>query len=407
VSVTPERQVAAPPTVIVVGSLHYDIVVDAPDRPRKGETLAARSWTPKFGRKGGNQAVAAGRQGVPTAMVGAVGDDSFGAALLAGLDRAQVDRTNVAVLGGIASGMSVAIFDDDGDYGAVIVSGANLAIAPEQAGAELLSRGKVLVLQNEIPEVVNEAVARHAWDLGMATILNAAPARPFTTSLADLVDVLVVNAIEAEMLGGGNVSSLETAACVVERLAARFRSVVVTAGGDGVCSFDQSGRALKLPGIKVVVESTHGAGDAFVGTLAARIAVGEPFDVALSIANREAAKLVSTPEAKRKALSRFAYLPVRLQHTSPVKVVLSGFSDARMMWEVADNDERSASGRSDPSSCRNGTSAIGAFVPCQGSARNACLGSRAQRPLRAESAAYRGPRGTTTVRAKAAIPFRS
>jgi ribokinase len=162
VSVTPERQVAAPPTVIVVGSLHYDIVVDAPDRPRKGETLAARSWAPKFDGKGGNQAVAARRQGVPTAMVGAVGDDSFGAALLAGLDRAQVDRTNVAVLGGIASGMSVAIFDDDGDYGAVIVSGANLAIAPEQAGAELLSRGKVLVLQNEIPEVVNEAVARHA-----------------------------------------------------------------------------------------------------------------------------------------------------------------------------------------------------------------------------------------------------
>ena len=134
-------------------------------------------------------------------MVGAVGDDSFGAALLAGLDRAQVDRTNVAVLRGIGSGMSVAIFDDDGDYGAVIVSGANLAIAPGQAGNDLLSKGKVLVLQNEIPEVVNEAVARHARDLGLPTILNAAPARPFTSGLPDLVDILVVNAIEAEMMG--------------------------------------------------------------------------------------------------------------------------------------------------------------------------------------------------------------
>ena len=226
-SVEPERQVAtdrsaSPPTVIVAGSLHYDIVVDARDRPRKGETIAGRSWSPKFGGKGGNQAVAARRQGVPTAMVGAVGDDSFGAALLVGLDRAKVDRTNVAVLGGIGSGMSVAIFDDDGDYGAVIVSGANLAITPAQAGVELLSQGKVLVLQNEIPEVVNEAVARHARDLGITTILNAAPARPFSTSLPDLVDILVVNAIEAEMLGGGNVSSLETAACAAETLAARF-----------------------------------------------------------------------------------------------------------------------------------------------------------------------------------------
>ena len=304
-SVALERQVprdasAPPPAVIVVGSLHYDIMVDAPDRPRKGETIAGRSWAPKFGGKGGNQAVAARRQGVPTAMVGAVGDDSFGAALLAGLDRAKVDRTNVAVLSGVGSGMSVAIFDDDGDYGAVIVSGANLAIAPGQAGIELLSQGKVLVLQNEIPEVVNEAVARHARDLGVTTILNAAPARPFTTSLPDLVDILIVNAIEAEMLGGGDVSSLETAACAAERLAATFKSVVVTAGGDGVASFDRSGHAFKLPGIKVAVASTHGAGDTFVGTLAARMAVGDPFEVALSIANREAAKLVSTPEEERE-----------------------------------------------------------------------------------------------------------
>jgi ribokinase len=305
VSLGPERRPpkdgsASAPAVIVVGSLHYDIMVDAPDRPRKGETIAGRGWSPKFGGKGGNQAVGARRQGVPTFMVGAVGDDSFGAALLAGLDRAKVDRTNVAVLSGVGSGMSVAIFDDEGDYGAVIVSGANLAIAPDQANADLLSQGKVLLLQNEIPEIVNEAIARQARDLGVMTILNAAPARPFATSLPDLIDILVVNAIEAEMLGGGNVSSLETAACAAKTLAGKFKSVVVTAGGDGVGSFDRSGRALKLPGIKVVVASTHGAGDAFVGTLAARTAVGDPFEVALSVANREAAKLVSTPEEERE-----------------------------------------------------------------------------------------------------------
>jgi ribokinase len=75
----------------------------------------------------------------------------------------------------------------------------------------------------------------------------------------------------------------------------------VTAGGDGVGSFDWFGRAVKLPGIKVAVASTHGAGDTFVGTLAARMAVGDLFEPALSIANREAAKLVSTPEGKREA----------------------------------------------------------------------------------------------------------
>jgi ribokinase len=285
--------------VIVVGSLHYDIMVDAPGRPRKGETLAGRSWAPKFGGKGGNQAVAARRQRVSTAMVGAVGKDSFGEALLASLDRAKVDRRAVAVLDGFGSGMSVAIFDDEGDYGAVIVSGANLAITPDQASDELLSHGKVLVLQNEIPELVNEAVARRARERGLTIIVNAAPARAFTTSLPDLIDVLVVNSIEAEMLGGGRVSSLETADQAAAALAARFRAAIVTAGADGVAFCGETGQRAILPGLPVAVASTHGAGDTFVGTVAARLALGDVISAALTVANQEAAKLVSTPESAR------------------------------------------------------------------------------------------------------------
>ena len=71
--------------VVVLGSLHYDIMVEAPDRPRKGETLPGRSWYPKTGGKGGNQAIAARRAGAGVAMIGAVGRDAFGAALLASL----------------------------------------------------------------------------------------------------------------------------------------------------------------------------------------------------------------------------------------------------------------------------------------------------------------------------------
>jgi ribokinase len=287
------------PRVWVIGSVHMDVLALARRHPLVGETVIGSELRLLPGGKGGNQAVAARRQGVATAIVGAVGDDSFGAALLEGLDRARVHRTKVSVLGGVGSGLSVAIFDDDGDYGAVIVSGANLAIVPEQVADDLLSHGKVVVLQNEIPEATNEAVARRAQKLGLYTILNAAPARPFTTGLPDLTGLLVVNAIEAEMLGGGPVSSLETASCAAKRLATSFKSVVVTAGGDGVAYFDRSGRSVNLPGIKVLVASTHGAGDAFVGTLAARLAFGEAIDVALSIANKEAAKLVATPENER------------------------------------------------------------------------------------------------------------
>ena len=260
--------------VVVVGSLHYDIMVDAPDRPRKGETVAGLSWSPKFGGKGGNQALAAESQGVPTAMVGAVGGDDFGAALLAGLDRGGVDRSAVAILPSVGSGMSVAIFDDQGDYGAVIVSGANLDIKSAQAHDELLRSAKVLILQNEIPETVNEDVARRAREFGVKSILNAAPARSFETALPSYIDILVVNALEAEMLGSIPVHSLADAEKAAASLTSRFASVVVTAGGDGVAFQDGAGNKVSLPGIPIKVQSTHGAGDMFVGTLAARLALG-------------------------------------------------------------------------------------------------------------------------------------
>jgi len=57
------------------------------------------------------------------------------------------------------------------------------------------------VLQNEIPETVNAALAARAHRHGLTVVLNAAPARDFTTDLPKDVDVLVVNAVEAEMLG--------------------------------------------------------------------------------------------------------------------------------------------------------------------------------------------------------------
>ncbi len=286
-------------SVVVVGSLHYDILVDAPDRPRKGETVTGRSWAPKFGGKGGNQAVAARQQGVATSMVGAVGDDDFGAALLAGLDRAKVERSNVLTLKGVGSGMSVAIFDNQGDYGAVIVSGSNLAIRADQASDDLLRSAKVVILQNEIPEEVNQDVARRARQFGVTTILNAAPARAFTTALPDHVDILVVNAVEAEMMGSDPVHSLQDAAKAASLLTSRFKAVVVTAGGDGVAFHDEAGQNVAFPGLPVKVQSTHGAGDMFVGTLAARLAAGDPMSSALDTANRQAAKLVATPERDR------------------------------------------------------------------------------------------------------------
>ncbi|MGB3418425.1 MAG: ribokinase [Mesorhizobium sp.] len=283
------------PAVVVVGSLHYDIMVDAPDRPMKGETVTGHAWRPKFGGKGGNQAVAAARSGAEVRMIGAVGDDDFGHFLLSRLADGGVDGSRVARLPEAASGMSVAISDAGGDYGAVIVSGANLLIDPHTVLDPALWAGAgVLILQNEVADALNVAAAQAARHCGAMVCLNAAPCRELPEALRSLVDVLIVNALEAEQSCGVEVVDLPSAAHAAETLCRTFPSVVVTAGGDGVAGCRHGQKAIQIPPLPVDLVSTHGAGDVFVGTLAAALAAGETLEAALKNANIAAARHVST-----------------------------------------------------------------------------------------------------------------
>lgn len=284
-------------SVVVFGSLHYDIMVYGPARPRKGETVTGDRWHPKCGGKGGNQAVAAARTGMKTSMIGAVADDEFGRALTDNLRRNKVDDRFVKTVTGVGSGMSVAIFDSEGDYGAVIVSGSNLTLGPSdvKAASEVFESGGVLLLQNEVPDDANIAAARAMKAAGGQVVLNAAPARPLSGEMAQLVDILVVNAIEAEQLGGLRVvDTLAGALDAARQLATRFPVVVVTAGGEGVACATGRGEAFSIGAVKIKLVSTHGAGDEFTGVLAAELARGNQIRAALEAANRAAAILVST-----------------------------------------------------------------------------------------------------------------
>ena len=264
-----------PPLVLTVGSLHYDIMIEAAHLPARDETAVGSRWYPKFGGKGGNQAVSVRRQGAASRMAGAVGDDDFGRFLRAGLRQAGVDDRFVVSLPDSGSGMSVAIQDGVGDYAATIVSGANLAIDPTVMQDDALWDGvSVLVLQNEVPDAVNLSAAAQARRRGVRTILNAAPTRPLPEGLPALIDVLVVNALEAGMMGAGAVRSLQDAAMAAGVLATRFRAVVVTAGALGLAAQGGDVRLL-LPAERIAVVSSHGAGDAFVGALATALARGQ------------------------------------------------------------------------------------------------------------------------------------
>jgi ribokinase len=281
--------------VIVCGSLHLDIVVHASALPRIDETVVGSAWKQVCGGKGGNQAVQAARAGARTAMIGRVGEDAFGKSLRENLVNEDVDVSCVSVDPTAGSGMSVAILQDNGDYGAVIVSGSNLSIDTNMLERHWMSLGgsKILILQNEVPDVVNLTIAKVARATGAQVVINAAPARELSQELLAQIDVLIVNRVEAETMSSRAVTDRVSARAALQNLASSSRSVIITLGGDGLIVATAAGEVVEIEPIPVRVSSTHGAGDCFVGALCARLASGTQLIEACRIANQTAAAFVS------------------------------------------------------------------------------------------------------------------
>ena len=278
------------PITLTVGSLHYDIMVEADHLPRPDETAIGSRWYPKFGGKGGNQAVAAAKAGAHSRMIGAVGDDDFGRFLRANLMQGGVEDRFIATIPKVGSGMSVAIVDGAGDYAATIVSGANLHLsAAHLSDAQAWADVGLLILQNEVPEAINLLAASQARQRGIPALLNAAPFRALGAEFRALIDILVVNAVEAEMMGTPPVTDLSSAAHAAHMLSTQVKTVIVTAGGAGLAAVGPDGGVIQIAADKVKVVSTHGAGDAFIGTLAVQLAAGSGLEAACRAASTAAA----------------------------------------------------------------------------------------------------------------------
>ena len=284
--------------VVVVGSLHLDIVVTAPRLPAPDETLMGEAVTLVCGGKGGNQAVAASRHGAPTAMLGRVGSDVFAASLVDNLREAGVDTSLIQRDEAAMSGLSVAVVGADGEYGAVVVSSANRQLSAD--GFVMPEGARVLVMQNEVPEAVNRAVAAEARKSGATVILNAAPTRPLSPEMLRLVDLLIVNRVEAEALFEVRIQSSKDALEATTRATGGFDGeIIVTLGSDGLVHRDRNGRARHHAVRPVPVASAHGAGDAFVGALAARLTASAAMGEAIADAQAAAARFVSIPLEER------------------------------------------------------------------------------------------------------------
>jgi ribokinase len=281
--------------VIVVGSINLDVVYRVPHLPRPGETLLGDDLARLSGGKGGNQAHAAAMVApadLPVAMVGCVGDDDAAATLRRDLVTAGVDVSAVHTVPG-PSGTALIAVDAGGENTIVVIPGANAAWPPSVVGATEMRPGDVVVLQLEVPFEVVEATAA-----------RAAPLDRRAFELLGDVDVLVVNDIEARELFGFDAALGEGD---VAGIAADLdTAVVVTLGAQGVLFAPARGAATNLPAFAVDAIDTVGAGDAFVGGLAAALAAGASLETAVRWGAAAGALTATVPGARHPALTREA-----------------------------------------------------------------------------------------------------
>ena len=278
--------------VIVVGSANRDYLVSADRLPAPGETVLGRDLDLRHGGKGMNQAVAAAAAGARVAFLGAVGADDAGRAIKDELARRGIDATGLRARTDAPTGAAFVTVDARGENSIIVAAGANALLAPDdiRPATEAAGPGVVFVTQLEIPQPVVEALATTVPSRGGRLLLNAAPYRPLPDVVLEAADPLVVNESEACSLAGRPAAAgvEDVARCLSERCP----SVVVTRGRHGAVVV-ADGNLSRHPAPVVDVVDTTGAGDAFVGTVAARLADGAALTTAVAAGVAAASRSVT------------------------------------------------------------------------------------------------------------------
>ena len=263
--------------ILVFGSINVDLLVPVPMLPRPGETVLGGDYELLPGGKGANQALAARRAGAAVALAGAIGSDAFAGLALETLQRDGVD---LGLMRRVErpTGCAAIMIGADGENLIAVAPGANREAAAASVPDAVLGPAATLVCQMEVPAAETWALLRRARIAGARTILNLAPAAPVEPAAWADIDILVANRVEAAALG-------VDPAVLAWRLR---RALVVTHGADGSTAYLADGGRIDTPALVIKAVDTTGAGDTFVGVLAAALDVGLSLSPALRRASAAA-----------------------------------------------------------------------------------------------------------------------
>ncbi|WP_213531377.1 ribokinase [Paenibacillus sp. J45TS6] len=265
------------PKVTVIGSSSMDLVVTSSKRPGAGETVLGESFRTVPGGKGANQAVAAARLGAEVYMVGRVGEDTYGKAILDNFKQNQVMVSYVQPVAEMESGTAHIILAE-GDNSIIVVKAANNEVTPayiDQA-AEVIRTSDIVLIQQEIPEETVDHVAAICKEAGVPLVLNPAPARKISQQLIEDAAYITPNEHEAQMMFEGEDTE--------DSLRKYPNKLIVTEGKKGVRYYDGE-QEVVVPAFIVEAIDTTGAGDTFNAAFAAALAEGKSIKESISFAN--------------------------------------------------------------------------------------------------------------------------
>ena len=287
--------------IVVVGSVTMDLVTRAAQIPRVGQTLIGTGFHTTPGGKGANQCVAAARLGYPVAMVGKVGDDNYGPALLRNLAEAGTETGAMETVAG-SSGIAAIFVADSSENSIIVVPGANgkMDRATVDAHAATIRSAGMVLCQLEIPLDTLAYSLEVCANAGVPVMLDPAPAAALPDIVWKNIAWFTPNETEAAFYLNDGASVEETALELLDR---GVGGVALKRGSEGAYVAVR-GKAAWVPPFKVQAIDTVAAGDCFNGAFAVALLEGKDPWEAAKFANAAAAICVTRRGAQAAMPSR-------------------------------------------------------------------------------------------------------